>query len=641
MSFVSIRGIHKTYAGATEECVKGFDLDVNKGEILALLGESGCGKSTILKVIAGLEDPDAGNVVIDGQDMASLPPEKRPIAMVFQKALLFSHMTVEQNVNFALRVNRVMKKDALAKKTATMLDLVGLPGMQKKKATELSGGQEQRVSLARALMVEPKVLLLDEPLSALDTRLRELLQKHIRKINQETGVTMIMVTHDQREARIMADHIAVMHEGVIEQYGTPDELFEHPATPYVAHFFGVPFVECAGQAESAEKEEKGMEEAASLSKAASAMSAVNLTSVAVASGALASAPAGAPTLQKTSFLGIDQRIIEIAQAGVDDQPLSVEDIEYALQFGEYTPESFYLNAKAREKGFAAADGKGYLHAQIGVDANVCPGGCKYCTFAACNSSNAQLFEHKSADYTLDIDSLVRLARAFDQANVHLISLMGTAALPFERWLEMVHAVREAVSPDMPLMVNGPDFTLEQAQALKAAGVQAAYHARRPFEGTITNISPEVRMETIGNIRKAGLALMTGVEPVWKDMDKHELAVRIAQQAQLKPFAMGACGLSSVVGTQMAQVTPPTDAFVQRAGSLVRLVVPRSTPIGGVGNAAWTDAGTDPRNRGKGQETEWVLRDAARVKKCLVKGGWELPARPSLSWYELGGIFDIR
>lgn len=627
MSFVSVRNIYKTYAGATEPCAKGFNLDVQKGEILALLGESGCGKSTMLKIIAGLEDPDSGDVYIEEQTMAGLLPEKRPIAMVFQKALLFNHMTVEQNVNFALRVNHVMKKAELAKRTSAMLELVGLSGMEKKKATELSGGQEQRVSLARALMVEPKVVLLDEPLSALDTRLRETLQHQIRNINQQTGVTMIMVTHDQREARTMADHIAVMHNGAIEQYGTPDELFNTPATPYVAEFFNVSF---AG-ATSHDCTHAGQE--SKLSCAASSSNSVNASAL--------SSSFAAPAVMESDFLGIDKRIIQLAQAGIANAILDVEDLEYALQFSEYSPEAFYLNAKAREKGYAAAQGKGYLHAQIGVDANVCPGGCKYCTFSACNAKNASSFEHGASDYVLDTDSLVRLARAFDQANAHLISLMGTAALPFERWCEMVATVREAVSPDMPLMVNGPDFTLDQARALKEAGAQAAYHARRLFEGVITKLDPKTRMQTITNIHASGLALMTGVEPVWQDIDRHELALRIAEQAQLKPFAMGACGLSSVAGTQMEGVAPPTNAFVQLVGSLIRLVVPHETPIGGVGNAAWSDAGTDPRNRGKGQETEWILRDAHRVRKQLIKGGWSLPERPSLSWYEPGGIFDIR
>jgi ABC-type Fe3+/spermidine/putrescine transport system ATPase subunit len=238
LSFLTIEKVTKTYPRMAEPCVKDFSLTLEKGEIVVLLGASGCGKSTVLKTVAGLEDTDSGEIHIDGELMNGIVPEKRPIAMVFQKALLFNNMTVEQNVNFAPRVNRSMNRRELAAKTAALLELVGMRGLGKKKATELSGGQEQRVSLARALMVEPKLLLLDEPLSALDASLRETMQQHIRSINRQTAVTMLMVTHDQREAVAVADKIAVMHEGRVIQYGPPDEFFRCPASKYVASFFG-------------------------------------------------------------------------------------------------------------------------------------------------------------------------------------------------------------------------------------------------------------------------------------------------------------------------------------------------------------------------------------------------------------------
>jgi ABC-type Fe3+/spermidine/putrescine transport system ATPase subunit len=238
MSFLEVTNLTKRYHGEKEPCVRNFDLTVERGEICVLLGASGCGKSTILKVIAGLEDAQVGTVRIDGEPMEGIAPEKRPVAMVFQKALLFRNMTVEQNVNFAPRVNRTMPKDELARKTSRMLELVGLAGMEKKKATALSGGQEQRVSLARALMVEPKLLLLDEPLSALDASLRESMQGYIRSLNRETGTTMVLVTHDQQEAIALADRIAVMHDGRIIQIASPHEFYERPSTEYVASFFG-------------------------------------------------------------------------------------------------------------------------------------------------------------------------------------------------------------------------------------------------------------------------------------------------------------------------------------------------------------------------------------------------------------------
>ena len=238
MSFLEVKNLTKRYHGEAEPCVRDFSLEVDQGEIVVLLGASGCGKSTVLKCIAGLEDAQTGMVSIDGEAMEGIPPEKRPVAMVFQKALLFRNMTVEQNVNFAPRVNRTMRKDELAHKTSAMLELVGLGGMEKKKATALSGGQEQRVSLARALMVEPKLLLLDEPLSALDASLRESMQSYIRTLNRETGTTMLLVTHDQQEAIALADRIAVMHDGRIIQIGSPHEFYERPRTEYVASFFG-------------------------------------------------------------------------------------------------------------------------------------------------------------------------------------------------------------------------------------------------------------------------------------------------------------------------------------------------------------------------------------------------------------------
>ena len=238
MGFLEVSNLTKRYHGEAEPCVRDFNLAVEQGEICVLLGASGCGKSTVLKVIAGLEDAEAGSVSIDGEPMEGIAPEKRPVAMVFQKALLFRNMTVEQNVNFAPRVNRTMPKDELVRKTDAMLELVGLAGMGKKKATALSGGQEQRVSLARALMVEPKLLLLDEPLSALDASLRESMQGYIRTLNRETGTTMVLVTHDQQEAIALADRIAVMHDGHIIQIAAPHEFYERPRTEYVASFFG-------------------------------------------------------------------------------------------------------------------------------------------------------------------------------------------------------------------------------------------------------------------------------------------------------------------------------------------------------------------------------------------------------------------
>lgn len=656
MSYLSVRNVSKRYPSAASDCVRGFSLDVEKGEIVALLGESGCGKSTMLKIIAGLEDPDAGEVFIDGSPMEGIAPEKRPIAMVFQKALLFGHMTVEQNVNFAPRVNRSLPKAQLAARTCEMLELVKMQDMEKKKATELSGGQEQRVSLARALMVDPKVLLLDEPLSALDTRLREALQREIRRINAETGVTMLMVTHDQREACAVADRIAVMHDGVVEQCDVPERIFANPATPYVAEFFGIAGGAVASQAATAAvKIDGGTGKGADMEDVRACMG---------ISGGVGAGEGAPASLEQAP--AIDERVARIVLAAQAGEGLDVDSAEYLLGFDPYTPETAFANAIARQMALRAGGGMGFIHAQIGVDAKTCPGNCQYCSFAACNvrlateraregdvsrppkgegldSSPAVASAHALSAATaraaeLPIEEIVRCARTFDRGNVHLISLMATAALDFDRLCEIVRTVREAVSSDMPLLVNGPDLSPEQARSLKEAGAQAYYHARRVFEGEVTGIRPERRYETMRNVRASGLALMTGVEPVWDGIAAREVAERVCEIPQFDPFCTGACAVHAVEGTKMAHLRRPETAFVKQVGALTRLAVGDRVAIGGVGNAVWVDAGTDPRNRGRGQEEEELLRNCKKARASLEDAGWSVPGRPSLSWYEEGGLF---
>jgi ABC-type Fe3+/spermidine/putrescine transport system ATPase subunit len=215
-----------------------MDFSVEQGEIVVILGASGCGKTTVLKIIAGLEQQEHGRIMIDGECMDRLPAEKRPIAMVFQKALLFPHMNVEKNINFAPRVNRSMDKQELRRRTDEMLDLVHLEGFGKKRVTQLSGGQEQRVSLARALITNPKILLLDEPLSALDANLKLTMQSQIKELNRRLGATMLLVTHDQQEAVAVADRIALMQNGHMIQYAKPAEFYTRPASKDAAVFFG-------------------------------------------------------------------------------------------------------------------------------------------------------------------------------------------------------------------------------------------------------------------------------------------------------------------------------------------------------------------------------------------------------------------
>jgi len=226
----------KRFADVT--AVAGINLDMPPGEFFSLLGPSGCGKTTTLRCIAGFERPDEGQILLDGVDMAQTPPHKRNVNTVFQNYALFPHLSVEDNVAFGLRYKDVSKADA-KKKVADALALVRLEGFEKRRPSQLSGGQQQRVALARALILNPAVLLLDEPLGALDAKLRKALQLELKSLQQEVGITFIYVTHDQEEALTMSDRLAVMSNGRVEQVGTPSEVYEEPATAYVADFLGV------------------------------------------------------------------------------------------------------------------------------------------------------------------------------------------------------------------------------------------------------------------------------------------------------------------------------------------------------------------------------------------------------------------
>ncbi|GAA1093006.1 MULTISPECIES: ABC transporter ATP-binding protein [Kitasatospora] len=230
---VRLTGISKTYGSST--AVHPLDLTIPQGSFFALLGASGCGKTTTLRMIAGLEDPTSGTVLIGGQDVTALPPYKRPVNTVFQNYALFPHLDIYENVAFGLR--RRGKKD-VKKQVEDMLELVELGPLARRKPHQLSGGQQQRVAVARALINHPQVLLLDEPLGALDLKLRRQMQLELKRIQTEVGITFVHVTHDQEEAMTMADTIAVMNGGRIEQLGAPADLYENPATTFVANFLG-------------------------------------------------------------------------------------------------------------------------------------------------------------------------------------------------------------------------------------------------------------------------------------------------------------------------------------------------------------------------------------------------------------------
>jgi len=233
---VRLEGLRRRYGPVV--ALDGVDITVQPGELVALLGPSGCGKTTTLRLLAGLEDADDGQIVVGGKDITRLPASRRDMGMVFQAYSLFPHMTVRQNVAFGLRLRRI-GKDKRDHRAAEMLDLVELSSQADRYPHQLSGGQQQRVALARALAIEPQVLLLDEPLSALDAKVRAQLRDQIRRIQLEVGITTLFVTHDQEEALAIADRVGVMSRGRLEQLASPTEVYSRPATPFVAEFVGL------------------------------------------------------------------------------------------------------------------------------------------------------------------------------------------------------------------------------------------------------------------------------------------------------------------------------------------------------------------------------------------------------------------
>jgi spermidine/putrescine transport system ATP-binding protein len=234
---ISIIGLRKEFEGVT--AVDGIDLDIKPGEFFTLLGPSGCGKTTTLRMLAGFEQPTGGQILIDGVDVAQTPAHKRPVNTVFQSYALFPHLDVERNVAYGLRWRKDLDRSTRASRVAKALDLVQLGGYGKRRPHQLSGGQQQRVALARALVLEPAVLLLDEPLGALDAKLRHSLRAELTGLQREIGITFVFVTHDQEEALEMSNRLVVMDGGRIMQLGTPEEVYREPLTEFVADFLGV------------------------------------------------------------------------------------------------------------------------------------------------------------------------------------------------------------------------------------------------------------------------------------------------------------------------------------------------------------------------------------------------------------------
>lgn len=377
---LELKEIKKSFTEG-EAVLDNISLEISKGEFITLLGSSGCGKTTTLRIIAGLEQPDAGSVWLNGREVTGLEPNQRDVNTVFQNYALFPHMNVAENIGYGLKLKKVPKSE-IRKKVSQMLELVQLEGYEKRKPSELSGGQKQRVAIARALVNNPKILLLDEPLGALDLQLRRAMQIELKHLQKKLGITFIYITHDQEEAINMSDRIAVMRDGRIEQIGTPDEIYNHPKTSYVATFVGNANI-LHGVAESIQGEN-------AIVKIGNDRVIVKLETSQQNTGAKQHLTAGENvTLAVRSENILLQEAATIGDTGTDNG--DTVDISVAGRISDMhdTNSISGLQATVTEKNFAGgqlrvtlklSDGTQLIASRYGIDASVAEGQTVRCSF---------------------------------------------------------------------------------------------------------------------------------------------------------------------------------------------------------------------------------------------------------------------
>lgn len=328
---------------------------------------------------------------------------------------------------------------------------------------------------------------------------------------------------------------------------------------------------------------------------------------------------------------MDRIVLKIIEQARSGEHLSRDEIAWLLSFPEESPESLLVVKEAKRLAWERCRGRAFVHAQIGLDSLPCPENCRYCSFAQVNDSNSRECS------VIDMDALLDFARLFSQEGANLISLMSTAALPFEKLLSFVAAARLVIDDHVILLVNGPDLSLEQAIELREVGADAAYHAVRLGEGYLTDLDPRKRVQTIENIQAAGLALMSGVEPLWRNAPEDELLDAIERQIALRPVWTGCCSLTIAENCSIHGLEPASRLRARQVGAIIRLAAGSRIPVGGVGGVAWVDAGTDPRMRGKSSHHESLRRDMRETRSALEKDGW-LVAGQDESWaYCLRGV----